>query len=62
LNGSYSIVEDGSASSTGWQGATPTLSDCEKIEAAYDSGAIKDVVAKFYPVRYDEYVFCREFF
>lgn len=54
LNGSYSIVEDGSASSTGWQGATPTLSDCEKIEAAYDSGAIKDMVAKFYPVRYEE--------
>lgn len=50
----FSIVEDGSAASTGWHGAMPTLNDQEQIDAAYASGAIQEIIAKFYPVYYDE--------
>ena len=50
----FSIVEDGSATSTGWHGAMPTLKDQEQIDAAYSSGAIREIIAKFYPVYYYE--------
>ena len=51
---SFSIVEDGSAASTGWHGATPTLNDQKQIDAAYSSGTMQEIIAKFYPVYHDE--------
>jgi hypothetical protein len=49
----FSIVEDGSAASTGWHGAMPTLNDQKQIDAAYSSGTIREIIANFYPVYYD---------
>lgn len=50
----FSIVEDGSATSTGWHGAIPTLNNQKQIDTAYSSGTIQEIIAKFYPVYYDE--------
>jgi hypothetical protein len=48
----FSIVKDGSVTSTGWHGSWPTLNDRKLIDEAYASGRIKAMIAKFYPVQY----------
>ena len=53
-NSEFSVVKDGSVTSTGWHGSLPTLKDRKLIDEAYASGRIKAMVAKFYPVRYNE--------
>lgn len=46
----FSVEKDGSAATTGWQGALPPKPAQEEVLRLYESGEIKATLATFYPV------------
>jgi hypothetical protein len=50
---SYSILEDGSVSSTGWQGSPPPRLTRDSIVSRYKSGEILQDLTTFRPVAYE---------
>lgn len=52
LADSFSISENGLASSTGWQGRAPPKKTQRELEALYRSGEIVELLKVFYPVPY----------
>jgi hypothetical protein len=52
VQAAYSIVREGSATTTGWQGAPPPKYVQEQMLKQYESGQIKGLLASFYLVRY----------
>jgi hypothetical protein len=53
---SFSVTANSNASSTGWHGRQPPLKDRQAILQAYADGSIKELIASFHRVYYDEYV------
>lgn len=49
----YSLLHDGSHTSTGWQGLAPPLWKRKQVQEAYDNGSIVDVLGNFFPVPYE---------
>jgi hypothetical protein len=52
LGGSYDILEDGSVSSTGWQGSPPPKMARDAITRRYHTGEILHDLKTFHPVPY----------
>lgn len=50
----YSILQDGSHSSTGWQGRAPPIQKRRDVLKAYKDGSIVQVLGTFFPVPYEQ--------
>lgn len=51
---SYSLLQDGSHSSTGWQGLAPPTWKRRDVQAAYEDGSIIQALGAFFPVPYEQ--------
>jgi hypothetical protein len=52
----YSLAEDGSHSSTGWQGRAPPAWKRQEVMKAYQDGSIFQTLGIFFPVPYQQWV------
>jgi hypothetical protein len=50
---SYSLLEDGSHTSTGWQGLAPPVQKRKEVMRAYKNGSITQALGSFFPVPYE---------
>jgi hypothetical protein len=50
---SYSILSDGSRTSTGWHGLAPPPKKRKEIRKAYEDGTMVGILGRFFPVSYE---------
>jgi hypothetical protein len=55
--GDYSLLNDGSHSSTGWQGLAPPIQKRRDVLEAYRDGSITALLGSFFPVPYQPWVY-----
>jgi hypothetical protein len=59
VQANYSILTDGSATRTGWNGIPPPQLAQDLILQLYETGKIKELLAHFFPIGYSR---CAGFF